>query len=191
MARRNRGAGFTLIETMIAVSIIGILATIAIPRFMQYQLKVKTAEARTMLGGIITSQEAFRAEFEDYAHISTPNPPTPPGLTKQTWPDVACPSACNRENPSACDSFNCIGFEPPSVVYFQYAAPHMPRTSAGVPPEFAAGAAADLDGDGIVGSYAFRSGNYGGSVGLIGDGITTCPANIPIRHLMQCSPIHY
>ena len=54
--------GFTLIELMIVVAIIGILAAIAIPNFLTYQAKAKQSEARVSLGAIFTSATAFGAE---------------------------------------------------------------------------------------------------------------------------------
>ena len=175
---------------MITVAIVSILAAVALPNYVRYQLKVKSAEARTMLGGIVTSQESFLAEFENYGDIADPNPPLPAGITKRVWLHIPCPTSCSRTAPSDCTSFECIGFQPPSVVYFSYAAPHLPAGPAGFP-EFGAGAAADLDGDGVIGSYAYRSGNRGTGVGMIADGVSTCPANSPIQIIESCSPIAY
>lgn len=58
--------GFTLIELMIVVAIIGILAAIAIPNFMNYQCKAKQTEAKTILGNIRVAQEAYLAEYDTY-----------------------------------------------------------------------------------------------------------------------------
>jgi len=58
--------GFTLIELMIVVAIIGILAAIAIPNFLRYQAKSKQAEAKTNLGAIGTNAEAYRSEHDTY-----------------------------------------------------------------------------------------------------------------------------
>ena len=49
--RTESRRGFTLIEIMISVAIVGILASIAIPNFTRYQLHVKTTEARTLAVG--------------------------------------------------------------------------------------------------------------------------------------------
>ncbi len=59
--------GFTLIELMIVVAIIGILAAIAIPNFMNYQCKAKQSEAKSSLGSIRVAQEAYFAEYDTYS----------------------------------------------------------------------------------------------------------------------------
>ena len=63
--------GFTLIELMIVVAIIGILAAIAIPNFLTYQSKSKQSEARVSLGAIFTSAVAFGAEQPTQTYLPT------------------------------------------------------------------------------------------------------------------------
>jgi type IV pilus assembly protein PilA len=62
--------GFTLIELMIVVAIIGILAAIAIPNFLQYQMKSRQSEAKTNLQAIKTSEVSFQSERGCYVGIA-------------------------------------------------------------------------------------------------------------------------
>ena len=109
---RNNQKGFTLIELMIVVAIIGILAAIAIPNFMQYQLKAKTAEAKSNLGGIRTAQEAYKAENDVYI-LCGEYPPLrgAAGSTKVTWVDTAAATAGGWDD---------IGFSASGAVYYSY-----------------------------------------------------------------------
>ena len=58
--------GFTLIELMIVVAIIGILAAIAVPNFQSYQAKARQSEAKISLGTIHSQEVAFNAEYGGY-----------------------------------------------------------------------------------------------------------------------------
>jgi type IV pilus assembly protein PilA len=58
---RNKNA-FTLIELMVVIVIIGILATLAIPKFNEASLKAKVAEAPTVLSSYDNAQLAYIAE---------------------------------------------------------------------------------------------------------------------------------
>jgi type IV pilus assembly protein PilA len=147
----NKQSGFTLIELMIVVAIIGILAAIAIPNFLQYQLKSKTTEAKTNLGAIRISQEAFKAEWDGYI------------------PCAAAPAAGGTDVKTAwivAPGFDAIGFQPSGNVYYQYEVAVAGGTAianiagtglGGQSLAFCASAVGDLDGDTNNGEFGFAN----------------------------------
>lgn len=59
-------SGFSLVELMIVVAIIGILATVAIPNYQRFQVKARQSEARASLGALFVAEKSFFAEWNTY-----------------------------------------------------------------------------------------------------------------------------
>jgi type IV pilus assembly protein PilA len=158
---RNNQKGFTLIELMIVVAIIGILAAIAIPNFLNYQLKSKTAEAKTNIGAIRTSQEAYKAEHDQFIDCAVQGGG---GTSKGTWPATAA-------------GFDDIGFEPSGPVYYLYEVD--PGGTGNI--EMCISAVANLDGDSSNGEFGFAT--EIGDVATTGSMNASCTANGQVQDL--------
>lgn len=66
MIRKQTSAGFTIIELLIAVVIIGILSAIAVPSYRSYVERTKRTVAKTAISDVIAKQESYSVDHKRY-----------------------------------------------------------------------------------------------------------------------------
>ncbi len=131
---RQNTKGFSLVELMIVVAIIGILAAIAIPNFVAMQAKSKRGELPGNVNAIKQVEVTYNTAFDTYLDAS-PFPTTTPAKTAVAWDSASA------------GTFTTMGFNPNGNVRGQY------QVSATTSSDFLVGAACDVDGDGIQANY--------------------------------------
>lgn len=162
MARiRTRAAGFTLVELMIVVVIIGVLSVLAITGYRKYTYAARNAEAQQFLGAVRAAQEAYFQAWGRYCGEPV----------AEEWPADIPTSQTGKlawdspDDPLPEDSaWYALGVRSPGRVWFQY------RLAAGRPGQaggaairdanrhwFWAQANGDFDGDDTTSTFEVTS----------------------------------
>jgi len=90
MCTNRKQSGFTLVELMITVAIIGILAAIAYPSYQQYVLRANRADAQAIMLENAQFMERYFTTNGTYAGADLPKQQSPEsGTAKYTFPDPA------------------------------------------------------------------------------------------------------
>lgn len=108
--RRCASRGFTLVELMIVVALIGVLASLAVPSFRNYQMTSKRAEAFGNLSSLAQTQKSYFAEFNRFV-AAAPEPGATSG---------EAPSGAKRSVAPLSAAFAALGWSPEGDVFFDY-----------------------------------------------------------------------
>lgn len=169
---RKKNSGFTLVELMIVVAIIGILAAVAIPAFSKYIKKSRTAEATQTLNKIWQGALVY---YEADHNDTTPGVTFGNALPKQfpgnavpeptgkccLQPGMKCPKSIAGSIYLTDPAWNALNFSMPETHYYL---PRYLGQNVSIASTFTAEAEGDLDCDGTLARFQ-RIGNVDAASG--------------------------
>jgi type IV pilus assembly protein PilA len=186
--------GFTLIELMIVVAIIGILAAVAIPQFIKFQARSKQSEAKTNLKALFTAQKSWYGEHDAYLPDGAIIGWAPENGNRYAyWVSTGTKSAWTRDTTSTRpNSYNYITQDQirfGTTAYTEPAfttAPAPAGANAGVNGtcpscEFSGAAGGNVDSDSLQDDWLITSG-LGTSVPACGGETSSVRAGVPFNN---------
>jgi prepilin-type N-terminal cleavage/methylation domain-containing protein len=164
--RRARLRGFTLIELMVTVSILGVLAAIAIPSFVGYVRRSRAAEAMQTLGALYSAASALYVSEHAGRHIQSTTVTACVAEPTDMSPAVPGP---HKQRFTGGPGFDQLAFKVTDFVFFGYGISSIGTpggitcfsNASAVTDVYTFYAHGDLDGDGIQSTFEMPVGSNG------------------------------
>ena len=159
MRRMRTRGGFTLVELMIVVALIGVLSAIAIPGFLSYQARARRAESYSNLSALAIAEKGYVATGGSFHDSVLPWPDASSygglGTSKMQWDDAADAA------------FAELGWAPEGQVYYSYQT--NTSTNCTCTLCFTATADGDVDGNGKVAAMMYVEPQRGSDNAILGE----------------------
>jgi len=157
---RAKGAeGFSLIELMISLAIIGILATIAIPQFLSYRMRAQQAEVKTNLAALRNAEIAYFGEKQGYTDDLSQLAWAPEGAPRYLYgfSSDSFPGPSGKNDTAELAASTTVGYATFNMLVFSgvpLTAANFPAGMAVTAQGFKAAAVANLDADATIDQWS-------------------------------------